>query len=945
MGSTFLAPVIVDADCQTLEDLIEKVSQRSQEGEPIDLEELCNVYPEHAEELRELLPAVQFLADMGAPEPSPAKTERLSELPFSHLGDFRLIRELGRGGMGVVYEAEQLSLGRRVALKVLPFAALLDKQQLARFKNEARASATLDHPNIVAVHSVGVERSVHYYAMQLIEGCTLAQVIDHLRLSLGSKSTKLPEFRYIRSREDAPLSDIETATHALLTAADPHSHNHFRAVANLGIQAADALEHAHKNGILHRDVKPGNLLVNDAGKLWVTDFGLARIEADAGITMTGDVMGTLRYMSPEQAFGKRLIADHRSDVYSLGVTMYELLTLCPAFAGEDHQELLRKIAFEEPTKPRQLNARIPQDFETIILKAIEKEPGDRYSTARAMSDDLKRFIENRPIVARPPTVIERVAKWSRRHASMVFMIAACLAVVTLAGLVAATIIYRSYQSESFHRAQAESNLSVATDILEGVLSPTADALYIHGELERSAKVASRITKSYEELLAANDSPHLRFAAAHAYCNACSIWGLNDEWDKFEETANHILGHINSVPVDFPSKQLFLAIRGRAYEYCGIVHERHGRLGEAERCYIQSVVDFNSLSNNFPEKPWHKASYNRSSHHLAELYRRMGRSRDREACLQQTTPMYWYGSNGASNEESLASFIHVVEWHNTCAMLASRAEDFDRIVSSLERATSMEERILEGSPGQPLALGLLRRHLETIIAVNCRIGRHIGIESELESLVKYFPHDLDVYRSAVTALLSCANIARSRRYPIRNGKDGEMFAQEYEALIRNYMKLSDGAQLRTSNARLDFALLLVMNFEPSWGNSAWVLATLTELEKDFPNREDLYQTRALAYYRFDFPQFAEEASQTALRISDGAANSRNFDLLLQAMIRWQHGEKENARNLYDIARKNIDAESSPLVRTIALDAAMLIKPDDFDTAEPGFYVTPQMMLEQ
>lgn len=173
----------------------------------------------------------------------------------------------------------------------------------------------------------------------------------------------------------------------------------------------------------------------------------------------------------------------------------------------------------------------------------------------------------------------------------------------------------------------------------------------------------------------------------------------------------------------------------------------------------------------------------------------------------------------------------------------------------------------------------------------------------------------------------------------------MFAQEYEALIRNYMKLSDGAQLRTSNARLDFALLLVMNFEPSWGNSAWVLATLTELEKDFPNREDLYQTRALAYYRFDFPQFAEEASQTALRISDGAANSRNFDLLLQAMIRWQHGEKENARNLYDIARKNIDAESSPLVRTIALDAAMLIKPDDFDTAEPGFYVTPQMMLEQ
>ena len=230
--------------------------------------------------------------------------------------------------MGVVYEAEQLSLGRRVALKVLPFAAMLDKQQLARFKNEARAAATLDHPNIVAIYSVGVERGVHYYAMQLIEGQSLAQVIgQQLRmpespLPLGREAgearspTKLDadnRHQPSRSARDRPL---HTTIAALSTLPDFDSREYFRTVARLGIQAAEALDHAHQNGILHRDIKPANLLVDDAGKLWITDFGLARIEADAGMTMTGDLLGTLRYMSPEQALAKRVVVDHRSDIYS-----------------------------------------------------------------------------------------------------------------------------------------------------------------------------------------------------------------------------------------------------------------------------------------------------------------------------------------------------------------------------------------------------------------------------------------------------------------------------------------------------------------------------------------------------------------------------------------------------------------------------------------------------
>ena len=261
--------------------------------------------------------------------------------------------------MGVVYEAEQISLGRRVALKVLPFAAMLDKQQLNRFKNEARAAGTLDHPNIVAIHSVGVERGVHYYAMQLIEGQSLAQVVEQLRNSnlprplgegrgeaqvdaasraapsdnIGCDSLKSRSARgtYCRHRPHRSHSRHSTLL-APRSQLSPPANTSAR-IAQLGIQAAEALDHAHQNGILHRDIKPANLLVDDTGKLWITDFGLARIEQDAGMTMTGDLLGTLRYMSPEQALAKRVVVDHRSDIYSLGVTLYELLTLQPAYSA------------------------------------------------------------------------------------------------------------------------------------------------------------------------------------------------------------------------------------------------------------------------------------------------------------------------------------------------------------------------------------------------------------------------------------------------------------------------------------------------------------------------------------------------------------------------------------------------------------------------------------
>jgi len=209
---------------------------------------------------------------------------------------------------------------------------------------------------------------------------------------------------------------------------------YFRTAANLGVQAALALEHAHQLGVVHRDIKPANLLLDGRGNLWITDFGLAHCQSQAGLTMTGDLVGTLRYMSPEQALAQRVVIDHRTDIYSLGATLYELLTLEPLFEGSDRQELLRQIAFDEPKPPRRLNKRVPAELETIVLKALEKTPADRYATAAALADDLGRFLKDESILAKRPSPLQRARKWARRHPGVVrtSLVALALLLLTIA---------------------------------------------------------------------------------------------------------------------------------------------------------------------------------------------------------------------------------------------------------------------------------------------------------------------------------------------------------------------------------------------------------------------------------------------------------------------------------------------------------------------------------
>lgn len=483
-------------------------------GEKPDVEEYAGRYPQIANVLREVLPAIQLmqLPSSGVLSGSrkPSADGNLFDDPVNGtLGDFRILGEIGRGGMGIVYEAEQISLGRRVALKVLPFAAALDSKHLERFKREAQAAAHLHHTNIVPVYSVGCERGVYYYAMQFIAGQSLADVIAQLHKQTGepqslfsgmhadsaakttSDQSGHPAFSQESDKTDetiTPAAAQRTGTVSL--ASTEHSalgSEFFRSVALLGVQAADALEHAHSLGIVHRDIKPANLLLDAAAHLFVTDFGLAQYHAEGNLTLTGDIVGTLRYMSPEQALLNKATVDHRTDVYSLGATLYELLTLKPLWDSSDRRELLHKIAFDDPVAPRRLNKKIPADLETILQKALAKEPQDRYASAAEMRDDLRRFLEHKTIRARKPTMTERATKWSRRHRTIVIS-AVVLLVMAVAGLSVSNVLIArarsktdnaytlltekqaetkaAYEAEALQRARAEQNFQQARQMLD-----------------------------------------------------------------------------------------------------------------------------------------------------------------------------------------------------------------------------------------------------------------------------------------------------------------------------------------------------------------------------------------------------------------------------------------------------------------------------------------------
>ncbi len=499
--------------------LAEEWRDRLRRGERPDLSEYTQKYPELAGEIRDLFPAIAMMEDL---KPATGEVSSAGSGPgltvagqaLERLGDFRILREVGRGGMGIVYEAEQESLGRRVALKILPAPTLMDPDKKKRFQREARATARLHHTNIVPVYGVGEHEGMQYYVMQFIQGLGLDEVLAELRnlrqhrtnsqatrtqTGVGHQGTATWPGPAPAPRQDFSAADVarslftgrfvapgaaavgegsdvaETLTAPavpiLPAALEPFKprlasssgvsrsagrgagsssevflpgqvgqaslsdsgRHYWLSVARIGIQVAEALEYANSQGVIHRDIKPSNLLLDTQGTVWVTDFGLAKATADGdNLTHTGDIVGTLRYMAPERFKGQ---SDARGDIYSLGLTLYELLVQRPAFDERDRSKLIHRVTHEEPPHPRKLNAAIPRDLETVVLKAIEREPARRYQTAGGLAEDLKRFLEDKPVKARRVTPAERLWRWCRRNPAL-----AAATGLAAVGLVAVTIL-------------------------------------------------------------------------------------------------------------------------------------------------------------------------------------------------------------------------------------------------------------------------------------------------------------------------------------------------------------------------------------------------------------------------------------------------------------------------------------------------------------------------
>jgi WD40 repeat protein/serine/threonine protein kinase len=457
-----------------LNQLAEEFAERYRRGEHPSLEDYVDRHPELSDAIREFFPTMVEVEEVkrAVRETPSGGRSRLPE----RVGGYRILREIGRGGMGVVYEAEQESLGRRVALKVLPMEAARDAKLLARFRREARAAAQLHHTNIVPVFEVGQDGDICFYVMQYMQGQPLDKVLRDLQrlrvatvgtsgrgatqsVSAAACSRLTGDFQPIASadatvdatpRADTPPRSGDPATSSSappalsaqseLSMVESNYGLYCRNVVRLGLQVAEALAYAHGRGIVHRDIKPANLLLDTAATIWVSDFGLAKTE-EQGLTETGDLVGTVRYMAPERFQG---VGDARGDVYALGLTLYELLLLRPAFDAPDRLRLIDQIGRQEPARLRTLDSRIPRDLETIIMKAIEKEPRRRYPSAKAMAADLRRFLADEPILARRTGPLERLGRWGRRNPLVASLSAAIVLVAALgfAGVLA-------------HAAQAE----------------------------------------------------------------------------------------------------------------------------------------------------------------------------------------------------------------------------------------------------------------------------------------------------------------------------------------------------------------------------------------------------------------------------------------------------------------------------------------------------------
>jgi tetratricopeptide (TPR) repeat protein len=797
------------------------------------------------------------------------------------LGDFRVGREVGRGGMGVVYEAEQVSLGRRVALKVLPSAAALDARQLQRFQNEARAAAQLQHPHIVPVLAVGCEAGVHYYAMQFIDGHSLAE-----RIAAGP----------------AP------------------GPQRFWAAARLLMQAAEALEHAHQCGVVHRDVKPANLMIGGGGRLWVTDFGLARVRGEAGLTCTGDVVGTLRYMSPEQALANRALLDHRTDIYSLGATAYELLTLRPPFAESDREALLRRIALDEPRRPRRVNPSVPRDLETIVLKAMEKNPADRYPSAQELADDLRRFLAGEPVRARRPRPWQSAARWAKRHTAVVTVTAAAAAAVLV--VLAGAVVRLSAINQQLRDQQAQ------TETARG--SAASNAAEARQQADRAERTAGAALHALHNVA-------LEFADGRLKDDP--LWGKKAErfLDETVNTCRELAGMENASP----------HLRASAAAGCRRAAQAYIELGRGEKAkqaLAEAVAWTRALVRESPDDFLLRIELAGGHRQFGLLLRALGENQAAEQFRQALEA--WNDPHPMSPCPFEAS-----ESHDNLGDLRVAAGDAAGAEEHYRQALGQRRRLLAMSDGNhQVRFWLAQDHvrlarLRHLAGDRADADRHYRQASELlERLVREHPHVADYalalaeccrrqgnldeaadpsaagahYRRALDILPKLAadhpGLADARNMlaethiglgslAAATGRPGEAaghFRTARDLLTVLAEDLPDGGSGpgAPGNNQNSLAWFLVSCPDPQFRDPHRAVELARQAVARAPKQADYWNTLGAACYRAGRPGEAAAALGRAVEYRAGGGDAYDYFFLAMALRR--SGNEERSRQAYDRA---------------------------------------------
>ncbi|MEE2643107.1 MAG: serine/threonine-protein kinase [Planctomycetota bacterium] len=829
------------SDQELLDQLADDYLRRLRSGERPSLRDYTAIYPELESEIEEVLSSVAMIEDLKQQSETVGHlpSKKFEEITLERIGDYRIVRELGRGGMGIVLEAIHESLGRRVAIKVLP-KQVFDSTSLQRFRKEAQAAAQLHHSNIVNVFGVGEFEGLHYYVMEYVNGQTLADLINQFRQRteadtvnrgrkpmptapnasmpyqgppISSEPVNVPQFPEAPAKPAAaeavnPValpSDPESASPPPLSdlvSSLERPADRFRWSAQTMARIADALEYSQRQQMLHRDIKPGNILIDDQQKPWITDFGLVKEISNQTMTRTGDIFGTPQYMAPESFEGHY---DQRSEVYCLGITLYELLATRPAFFDTSPSQLFNRIAKGSPQRLRQINARIPLDLETIVHKAIDRDPDRRYQATGELRDDLERFIVDRPIQARRVRLPERVIRWGRRNPLIASL--TCLSTVLL--LVVAIVSSFAYVSTSRaltkldaqHRAleqqqektraafnRAEANVSISIQAFEALFIKIMTKgvnrdIYANSELESFSELSvleSSVTREDVEILKAAISFYIRFTEQNR-----------------------------------ENEQLEIEI-AKAYRRIANTYHFVGEYGDAEKNYHLAVQAFSEIIKGDPDDIENVVN-------LAETYNEQALSLRKQNKLRAGLRQYEIAKELLERDRyydskicqfTLANTLNsICTFGNRLAGQVARPKSFkSRPIANireffqsyrrlrpdyLQKAEEISSKLIGVEPENPdyrLLRAKLYRTRAAAIGVDGKQKWQVGLlrESiqELESLVKDYPQTPSYkFSLALTQMLRIRNISPEEQFELYQDAEtnSSELARDYPSVMQ-YLEL-------------------------------------------------------------------------------------------------------------------------------------------------------------